>query len=126
MEDNFKDKRRSESRIFTGLILVMVGAAFLLRNSGFPLPHWLFSWPMLLIVIGIYSGFKHSFRNNTWIILICVGGFFMVDRFVPDVRLAEDFWPVVIIAMGVLFIVRPDRQRWIGRWDNEKKMNRII
>lgn len=121
MEDNFKDNRRSESRIFSGFILILVGAAILLRNSGFPLPHWLFSWPMLLIVIGIYSGFKHSFRNNTWIILMCVGGFFLVDRFAPEVRLAEDFWPVIIIGIGVLFIVRPDRHRLIGRWDNEKK-----
>jgi predicted membrane protein len=99
----------------------LVGSALLLRNSGFPLPYWLFSWPMLLIVIGIYSGFKHSFKNNSWLILIGVGGFFLIDRFAPEVRLAANFWPVIIIAVGVLFIMRPDRNRWIGivRKNNE-------
>ncbi len=121
MDENFKDKTTNEGRIFSGLILVLIGSAFLLRNSGVDLPHWLFSWPMLLIAIGIYSGFKHSFKNNTWLILMGIGGFFLIDRFVPDVKLAADFWPVIIIAVGVLFIIRPDRNRWLGKWDNEKK-----
>jgi len=121
MEDNFKDKRSQEGRIFSGLVLVLIGAALLLRNSGFPLPYWLFSWPMLLIVIGIYSGFKHSFKNNTWIILMCIGGFFLIDRFSPEIKLAANFWPVIIIGVGVLFIIRPHGNGWIHRWDDEKK-----
>ena len=66
MENNFSDKRKDEGRIIGGLILVGVGAALLLRNTGFPLPYWLFSWPMILILIGIYSGVKHNFRNSRW------------------------------------------------------------
>src|SRR5882724_10056618 len=88
MDNNFKTNRRHEGRIFAGLILVGVGAALLLRNSGFPLPYWLFTWPTILILVGIYSGVKHNFKNNTWIILICVGGFFLADRFDPTLRLA--------------------------------------
>jgi len=121
MDNNFRDRKRQEGRIFAGLILVAVGAALLLRNSGFPLPYWLFGWPMILILIGIYSGVKHSFRNNTWIILIGIGGFFMIDKFMPEIRLARSFWPVVIIAMGLLFILRPHRNGWIGTRDDEKK-----
>ena len=122
MEDNFKTSKRQESRIIAGLILVCVGVALLLRNAGYPfLPHWLFSWPVILILIGIYSGFKHNFRNNTWIILIGVGSFFLFDRFVPELKLAPAFWPVVIIAIGVLCILRPNRNRWLHYNDDEKK-----
>jgi hypothetical protein len=121
MDNNFRDKRRQEGRIFAGLILVGVGAALLLRNSGFPLPYWLFSWPVILILVGLYSGVKHSFRNNTWIILMGIGGYFLIDKSMPELRLAPYFWPVVIIAMGVLFILRPHRNGWLCNKDDEKK-----
>ncbi|MEI9959340.1 MAG: DUF5668 domain-containing protein [Ferruginibacter sp.] len=78
MDNNYKDKGGNGSRVFGGLILVGVGAALLLRNSGFPFPTWIFTWPMILILVGIYSGVKHNFRNNTWIIMIAVGGFFLL------------------------------------------------
>ncbi len=121
MDNNFRDKKRQEGRIMAGLILVGVGAALLLRNAGFPLPYWLFSWPVILILVGIYSGFKHNFRNNTWIILMGIGGFFLLDRFIPGIRLAPYFWPVVIIAVGILFILRPHRHGWMSDRDDEKK-----
>ena len=121
MDNNFNIKRRQEGRIFAGLILVGVGAALLLRNSGFPLPYWLFTWPVILILIGIYSGLKHNFRNNTWIILMGIGGFFLVDKFMPQMKLAPYFWPVIIIGIGLVFILRPSGNRWLHNWDNEKK-----
>ncbi len=121
MNNSFDGKRRPKGRIFAGLILVMVGAALLLRNTGFPLPYWLFSWPVLLILIGIYSGVKHNFRNNAWIILIAIGSFFLLDRYFLDFSLAPYFWPVAIIAMGILFIVRPERNRWRNIPEDEKK-----
>lgn len=109
MENSNNFKNREGGRVIAGLILVGVGAALLLRNTGFPMPYWLFSWPVILILVGIYSGFKHNFRNNTWLILIIIGGFFLADRVIPDLRLAPYFWPLFIIAMGLLFIVRPRR-----------------
>jgi len=109
MESKFEGKRKHEGRIFAGLILIVVGAALLLRNAGFPLPYWLFSWPMLLIIIGLYSGVKHNFKNNAWFILIGIGAFFLADRFIPGLTLEPYFWPILIIVVGVIFIVRPDR-----------------
>jgi len=121
MENNINRKTRQEGRIFAGLILVCVGAALLLRNSGFPLPYWLFSWPVILILVGLYTGIKHNFKNTSWIILMAIGGFFLVDQFIPDIRLAPYFWPVAIIALGVLFILRPDRSKWRSLREDEKK-----
>ena len=126
MDNNFREKRRQEGRIFAGLILVAVGAALLLRNSGFPLPYWLFSWPMILILVGLYSGVKHSFRNNSWIIMIAIGSFFLVDKFMPEVRLARSFWPVVFIGMGVLFILRPHQRGLLSNNDDDKKTDPTV
>jgi hypothetical protein len=114
MDNNFKEKNKPEGRIFAGLILVAVGAVLLLRNSGFPLPRWLFTWPMILILVGIYSGIKHNFKNNGWLIMIGVGGFFLADKLIPGLSMEPYFWPILIIAVGILFILRPKRNKQWG------------
>jgi predicted membrane protein len=123
MEKDNKLSNREGGRVIAGLILVGIGAAFLLRNTGFILPNWLFSWPVILILVGIYSGVKHNFRNNSWIILIVIGGFFLADRFIPEFRLAHTFWPVVIIGAGIIMMIRPRRNSWFDKenWQNRDK-----
>lgn len=115
MENETKLKRRSDGSIFAGVILVLVGGALLLRNTGFPLPYWLFSWPMILIAVGVYSGFKSNFTNNGWLIMIAVGGFFLADKIFTNLSLAPYFWPVLIIAVGLIFILRPKTHSWSDR-----------
>ncbi|MEO6730938.1 MAG: DUF5668 domain-containing protein [Ferruginibacter sp.] len=109
---NFRDKE--SSRIAGGLILVAVGTVLLLRNMDYDMPRWLFTWPMILILVGIYTGFKHNFRNNSWLIITAVGGFFLVNKFIPALGLESFFWPAVIIALGIVFIIRPTRE-WISQ-----------
>ena len=113
MENNKNFNNREGGRLAGGLILVAVGAALLLRNTGFVIPGWMFSWPMILILVGIYSGFKHHFRNNSWLVLIGVGGFFLVNEFIPNLGLEPLFWPLIIIAVGVIFILRPGKNNWL-------------
>jgi predicted membrane protein len=121
MEKDNKLNNREGGRVIAGLILVGIGAAFLLRNTGFILPYWLFSWPVILILVGVYSGVKHNFRNNSWLILIGIGGFFLADKFIPDFRLAHTFWPVVIIGAGILIMFSSRKNSWFGNenWRNK-------
>lgn len=118
MEKNKNFRDREGGRVIGGLILVCVGAALLLRNTGFSMPGWLFSWPMILILIGIYTGFKHNFRNNSWLILIGVGGFFLVTKFMPWLGLQPLFWPLLIIGAGIIFIIRPGKREWLNMKDD--------
>jgi predicted membrane protein len=120
--DNFKKTRVQDnpnSRIVAGVILVGVGIALLLRNMNFLLPHWLFTWPVILILVGIYTGFKHDFKNSSWIILIAIGVFFLVSKYIPTLHLATYFWPILIIAAGIIYIIKPSKHAW-GNWDNDK------
>ena len=121
MDNNTKLRKRSDGNIFAGVILVLVGGALLLRNTGFPLPYWLFSWPMILIAVGVYSGFKSNFTNNGWLIMIAVGGFFLADKIFTNLSLAPYFWPVLIIAIGLIFILRPKSDSWKDNSYYEKK-----
>ncbi|MEP7109595.1 MAG: DUF5668 domain-containing protein [Ferruginibacter sp.] len=105
---------RDSGRVIGGLLLVAVGAALLLRNMGFLMPGWLFSWPMILILVGTYIGFKSNFRNNAWFILTAVGGYFLVSRFIPSLGLEPFFWPAMIILLGLIFILRPHRNSWLS------------
>jgi predicted membrane protein len=113
MENTKGPKNYDGGRIVAGLILVGVGAFLLLRNLGFWLPGWLFSWPMILILVGIYSGVKHNFRNNGWMVLVGVGAYFLISDFIPSLGLQPLFWPLLIIGLGLLFIVRPGKKSWV-------------
>ena len=123
MNNNTDFKNRDNSRIVGGLIIIAVGAVLLLRNTGVYFPRWLFSWPMILILVGIYSGFKHNFRNPSWMILIGIGTFFLVQKFIPGLSREPLFWPLVIIAGGVLFMLRPRKNPFV--WTNDKDQNNM-
>jgi hypothetical protein len=121
MEKTRNIKDRESGRVIGGLILVAVGAALLLRNLGFFMPVWLFTWPVILIIVGGYIGIKSNFRNNAWFILMILGGYFLVNRFIPSLNLEPLFWPMMIMAVGLAFILRPHR----GRWTNNSQQDEI-
>ena len=77
-------------------------------------PWWLFTWPVLLITIGVYSGIKHEFRNPGWIIMIIIGGIFLLDEVDLGFDLHRFIVPFIIIAVGFFMIVRP-RGHWRNR-----------
>ena len=107
--DNNRNNLRNSARhdrFWTGLILILIGGALLLQKMGVALPYWLFTWPMILILIGLLSGFKHGFRNFSWLILICIGGFFLAEDIIPYFDAKHYFWPIMIMCLGLLFILR--------------------
>jgi predicted membrane protein len=109
-----KEVRHGQSRIWLAVVLVLVGGSLLLQELKFPLPVWLFSWQMLLIVIGVCMGFNHGFRGASWAILILVGGIFFLDDLFPGFSLHRFIWPLIILSIGILMLVRPRRH---SQWD---------
>lgn len=113
MENDNKVRFRAEKhdRFWTGLVLLIVGGFLLLDKMGADLPHWLFSWPMLLILFGVVTGLKHRFENLSWLIMVAVGGVFLADEMDRSMHLQEYLWPAVIMAFGLLFVLRP-KKKW--------------
>ncbi len=126
MDDNKKMTNRDSAKVVGGVILVIVGGALLLRNMGYFLPYWLFTWPMILILVGVYSGVRHNFQNNSWIILIAIGSFFLIDDFLPNIRLQPAFWPLVIIGLGLLFIFRPSKKNFFCKNKEKSDFNQPL
>lgn len=93
-----------DSRTFLGIIFVVVGAVLIARNSGwldYEFSRYLISWQMLLIVIGLFQLTRRAYTPA--VILIGIGLFFLID-FPNNFR--ENFWPLLIILVGVSFILQ--------------------
>ncbi len=103
------DNRGGHGGVWTGLLLLIIGAVALLRSFNFPMPVWFYTWQMLLIGIGLFSGFRHGFRNSTWFILIFIGGAFLVNDYFIEGNLRQHIWPLVLILIGIMFILKPRR-----------------
>ena len=109
----------ASGRIWTGVFLLIIGLAALLKGYLMPtLPSWLFSWQMLLIILGLFLGIRHNFRGGPWFVLLLVGSAFLLREFYPGLIDARYIWPIVLIAMGAFLIFKPQRRD--GRWQERK------
>ncbi len=121
--ENQKQKmpRRGRANILVaGLLLIAAGVLLLLNNLGVIEPELyraLFSWQMLLIVLGVWAiGVRNTIGG---VILIGVGAYFMVLKMTP----LGSGWtlPFVFIILGIIVLVhlfRPCRGRCgCGAWE---------
>ena len=70
------------NRPIIGVVLVLVGLFLVMRNTGiFPdfIDHVIFSWPMLLVAIGLVMTLGKA-EKTSGVIVMAVGGFFLIPR----------------------------------------------
>jgi len=121
---------RLRRSIWAGVFVVLIGIVLLLKQQGIIFPYWLFTWPVLLIVLGVYIGLKHSFRGGAWLALILVGTAFLMDDVMPGLSIGNYIWPLAIICVGLLLIFRPRSRGPFGhrcrgrRWQNREQWNK--
>jgi predicted membrane protein len=98
----------TSNKAFIGVILVLAGLFLVIRNTGFfPdfIDNVIFSWPMLLVVIGLVMTLGAT-EKTAGIIVMAVGGFFMIPLvFRETFHMYNMFWPSIFIIVGVIFIV---------------------
>ncbi|HTD42132.1 MAG TPA: DUF5668 domain-containing protein [Mucilaginibacter sp.] len=114
------------NKALAGIILLLVGLVLLVHQLDFFLfPGWLFSWPMILVAIGLYSGAKHNFRNTGWLIMVMLGVVFTLDDAVKGYDMSRVTWPIFIIIFGLWLILRRgnrfDKNK--DRWDKWASFN---
>ncbi len=116
-ETTYTNKDRN-GKVFVGLLLLAIGGVYLLRDLDILFfPYWLFRWPMILILAGLYTGAKHNFRNNAWLFLTAIGIIFLLEPFVYI-----PVWPMILIVAGVFVIFRRNHRTarnitWDARTD---------
>ncbi|MBC7828021.1 MAG: hypothetical protein H7122_09760 [Chitinophagaceae bacterium] len=104
-EQRFQNRlsKRRES-VTGGILLLGIGGLLLARQVGADLPSWLFSWPMILIIVGLFVGAKTHFRDFGWLVLTGVGVFFLIDK-MQEITIREFIWPIVIIGAGLIVLL---------------------
>ena len=112
-----------------GLFLMLIGVLFLGYNFGiisYSIKEIIFSWPMILILIGVIQFFKR--RLVSGVVLILIGGFFMIPKVIPglDGQFVHIYWPLLLIGAGIVIllqrIVNPGWgfESWERNWRNHE------
>lgn len=111
-----KNPAETSNRFIIGILLIIAGFILILRKTTVlpePLDHFIddiiFSWQMLLIVIGVIT-LAGSDNKTPGIVLISVGGFFMIPELFTDFfRSFNFFWPALFIVIGVVLLINSKR-----------------
>lgn len=86
-------------RILIGIFIFALGILFLLSNLDMldpSIPRFLFSWEVILIIVGVFILIKSN--DIAGYILITIGTIFLISHHYNFN--AWDFWPVVLIIVG--------------------------
>lgn len=91
-----------------GIVIILIGIIILLNKIPFTagfFPFWFFSWPMLLVGIGIFSGVRSGFRGPSWIIVTLLGCYFLLhyNNFI-SVNLKPYLFPIGVIVAGIFML----------------------
>lgn len=106
MKNNDKINHLSNNRIWSGLILLIIGLIFFLKNFGMNVPDWVLSWHLALMAIGLLVGFKRNFQGMGWLIMILIGGYFTLEE-IADFDMSKYYFAVAFIALGLYLILKP-------------------
>jgi predicted membrane protein len=104
----------SSNRVIVGVVLVMLGFFLVLRNMDIlphSINHIIFSWQMLLVTVGLVITLSSGGNRTAGIILMAIGGFFLVGEIFNDIYNVNMFWPSIFIIVGIVFILSK-RKGW--------------
>jgi len=110
-----------------GLLIMAAGAIWLAINLGYldsGIKHIIFSWPMLLLAIGLINLADKDSRF-TGMVLTLIGGFFLSARLInTPYDFVGIYWPVLVIGVGVLvFFSALGRKIFGGQFRNDSYSN---
>ena len=100
--NHYEHSHRS-GRILSGFVLIGIGTVFLAKKMGVLIPDWVFTWQMLIIVIGVYIGPKRAFRGIGWLIPVVVGSIFMLENFAPELSLKPYIVPAFFYPWWIMY-----------------------
>lgn len=110
-------------RIIIGIFLFALGILFLLSNLDMldpSIPRFLFSWEVILIIIGVFILIKSN--DVAGYILITIGSIFLISHHYNFN--AWDFWPVILIIVGFYVLMNRNKTMCVkGSHSNKKRVS---
>jgi predicted membrane protein len=116
-------KTNYNNNLTVGLLILIVGVVLLLQRMGVFFPGWLFSWPMLIMAIGVIILVKHQFQNEFGFFMVIFGGVFFIKRELNYPIDISYLIPIGLILLGLyLMVIKRDQNRGFYRgWEQSKK-----
>jgi predicted membrane protein len=95
----------SGKKIWAGTLLLIIGTFYLLYNFNalpFTVPSYVFTWPMIVIAIGVFALYKSPLKG---FILICIGTYFILPLagYIEPIQI-EKMWPLILILVGIIVL----------------------
>lgn len=122
--ENSGSSNQKSGKALVGLILLGLGFILLLRTLDiFFIPSWIFSWPVFLILIGVFIGKRQGFNRPSAFIPIVIGVIFLSNKILPDMDLGRFFWPFLIIGFGAWMILGRKKKTPFESFEWDKKVD---
>ncbi|MET0573034.1 MAG: hypothetical protein ABWZ79_16540 [Pedobacter agri] len=118
--ENFIKNNQSDKQLGLGILIVVIGSVFLLRNSGLAIPHWILSWHTIMLGAGIWLGYRKNFQGSGWLALTIIGGIFTFKDLV-FFDFSRVTGAVALIAVGLYLILKPKKMTAFDQYKAEKK-----
>ena len=114
------ESNKNAGRGIIGIVLIIIGIAFIGRTLGFfpyRIMHHVFSWQMILIVLGVIFISTRENKSTGWILLLIGLVFLAPDVIHIPFGVRRLFWPSILIIIGLVIIIR---STGINKRDSEK------
>lgn len=119
---------RNDGGIIFGFVILIIGVLLLLKKVGIFIPSWVLTWPMILIVIGVFTLIKHEFRSLFGGFMLFLGSYFLLrNEFGFSLALDRYIFPIALIVLGVYLITKKKKEQDLirdiqAKWQvNQKK-----
>lgn len=114
MEEN---KKTLDGKLVAAIVLIAAGALLMLNTFNvihMPLWQYIFDWRTIVIAIGLVLMSSQN-HKVTGYILTGLGLIFWVPSFFgTDIRFYQVFWPIILIAIGLIIISRRGKHGGMG------------
>lgn len=99
-------KRRYFGATVAGLLLIVLGAVWVLHNLdmlNFRLNAW---WPLILIAVGLVhmANSRRLTEPGAWIMILLGGAFLLTTNHILEWDEIWKYWPVVLIVIGLSIV----------------------
>lgn len=103
--------QNTDKRIIIGIIFVVIGLLFLLRNLGlfpFYIPHYFFDWEVIFLIVGVLLMLSRS-NKTPGVVFFSIGLFGLVHE-IFDVSFWQ-LWPLILVVVGLSIIFQKKMMR---------------
>ena len=105
-----EEKKRSiDGKLIAAIILIVAGALLMLNTFNvihMPLWQYIFNWKTIVIAVGLVLVSSQNHRVTGYILMGLGLVFWVPSLLGTDIRFHQVFWPLILIAIGLIIISR--------------------